>query len=383
MTSPNPGLPRVAFVTHSAALSGAELFVARVAAAARRIHPVVVLGEHGPLEQRLAESGVETVVVPLGEAARDRSAGSGLRSVPGALRTTARTTLALRTTLRSRRIDVVTTHSAKAHVYGAIAARLAGIPVVAHVHDVARGSHLSTLNGMVLRAAIGLLPSHRVANSAMTRRSLGRVGRTAAVVGCPAALPQIGPAPDGPLVLGMFGRLAPWKGQDLTIRAFAAADATGLPSDARLRIVGGALFDGDRAYAAALEQLVTDLGLEARVDFTGHVTDVASELSGCHAIVHASRRPEPFGQVVVEAMAAGRALVAADAGGPADLLDHDRSGLLVDPEDTDALAAAIVRMADAPTRDRLATAARTAAEPFRQDRIVARLEDEYLRPLRR
>jgi len=377
MTSPNSGLPRVAFVTHSAALSGAELFVARVAAAARSIHPVVVLGEHGPLEQRLADSGVETVVVPLGDAARDRSAGSGLQSVPRALWTTARTTLALRTTLRSRRIDVVTTHSAKAHVYGAVAARMAGIPVVAHVHDVARGDHLSTFNGLVLRAAIGALSSHRVANSAMTRDSLGRAGRTTAVVGCPAALPQIGPAPDGPLVLGMFGRLAPWKGQDLAIRAFAAADAVGLPADARLRIVGGALFDRDRAYAATLEQLVTDLGLEARVDFTGHVTDVASELSGCHAVVHASRRPEPFGQVVVEAMAA------ADAGGPADLLDHDRSGLLVDPEDTAALARALVRLADAPTRDRLAAAARTAAEPFRQDRIVARLEDEYLRPLRR
>ncbi|WIB78039.1 glycosyltransferase [Curtobacterium sp. MCPF17_002] len=382
MTSPSPDLPRVAFLTHSAALSGAELFVARVAAAARRTHPVVVLGETGPLERRLASDGIETVVVPLADAARDRTAGAGLRSVPAAVRTTARTTLALRHVLRDRRIDVVTTHSAKAHVYGAVAARLAGIPVVAHVHDVARGAHLSALNGVVLRAALGVLPSHRVANSVMTRDSLGRAGRTAAVVGCPAALPEVASAPDGPFVLGMFGRLAPWKGQDLAIRAFAAATEAGLPADARLRIVGGALFEADHEYAHGLRRLVAELGLEARVDFTGHVTDVASELSGCHAVVHASRRPEPFGQVIVEAMAAGRAVVAADAGGPADLLDHDRSGFLVDPTDTGALAAAVVRLADEPTRRRLAAAATVAAEPYRPERIVARLEDEYLRPLR-
>lgn len=383
MTSTDPRLPRVAFVTHSAAPSGAELFVARVAAAARHSSPVVVLGEHGPLEQLLAEAGTETVVVPLGQAARERSAASGLRAAPAAMRTTVYTTTALRRVLRDRRIDVVTTHSAKAHVYGAIAARLAGIPSVAHVHDVARGAHLSPVNGFVLRTALGRLPTHRVANSTMTRESLGRAGRSAAVIGCPAALPEVPPVTDGPLVYGMFGRLAPWKGQDLAIRAFAAAAAAGLPDDARLRIVGGALFDADLRYADELRRLVAGLGLEARIEFTGHVTDVAGQLADCHAVVHASRRPEPFGQVVVEAMAAGRALVAADAGGPADLLEHDRTGLLVDPQDTGALAAALVRLADGPTRRRLADAAQDAAVPYRPEHIVARLEAEYLRPLRR
>lgn len=377
-----PDRLRIAYVTHSAALSGAELFVARVTAASRRTEPVVVVGEDGPLVTLLAHQGVETIVVPLDDAVRARTSRSGTGSALRAATSALRATAALARALRAARIDVVTTHSAKAHVYAAIAARIAGLPTVAHVHDLARGPHLSRSNGIVLRTALRFLPAHRVTNSQTTKRSLGRWGSSAAVVGCPAAIgPVPAPPTDGPPVLGMFGRLAEWKGQDVAVRAFARA-ASALPAGTTLRIVGGALFDGDAEYARHLHELVADLGLEARVHFTGHVTDVAAQLATCSVVVHASVRPEPFGQVVVEAMAAGRAVIASSAGGPAEIIDDGRTGLLVPPGDVDALATAMRHVLAPGTARRLAAAALADADRYRPDRIAAELEDQYCAPLR-
>lgn len=382
-TGPDP-LPRIALVTHSAAPSGAELFVLRVARAAHRMHPVVIVGEDGPLVAMLRAHDIETVVVPLATSVRNRTARSGLRSAMRAATGTTRAVRSLAKTLTGLRIDVVTTHSAKAHVYAAVAARLAGIAVVAHVHDVATGEHLSRMNGSVLRTALNVAPHHHVANSALTRSSLTGRARRAAVVGCPADIGVVRHAPDDtPLEFGMFGRVTSWKGQAIAIEAFALALADGLPEDARLRIVGGALFDEDAAYAAALREQVAALGMQDRVVFRGHVADVAAELSACHVVVHASLRPEPFGQVVVEAMAAGRAVIAADAGGPAEVVDHDRTGLLASPGDPRALADMMLRTADPDTRSRLGTAARAEAERYRPERIAEELEREYLSVLAR
>ena len=125
--------------------------------------------------------------------------------------------------------------------------------------------------------------------------------------------------------------------------------------------------------------MVTELGLEARVEFRGHRTDIAHELGAVDAVVHASRRPEPFGQVVVEAMAAGRGVIASAEGGPAEIIDHGRTGLLVRPDDTAALADAMLAMQDPQVRQPLADAARVAARQYALDVVTEQLEDELLR----
>lgn len=367
---------RVAHLSHSAAPSGAELFVLRVAAASMATTPLVVLGEDGPLREMLETAGVPWLVVPVGEALRAHGA-SHRRGLPAKLRGTATAAQRLADVLRERRIDVAVTHSAKAHVYGGLAARMAGVPSVAHVHDLvgASGRWSDTLT---LRAALAMLPRGLVANSETTRRSLGRTGRRATVIGCPAA---IGPVDthQGPLTFGMIGRLSEWKGQEAVIRAFSAAAQRGLPEDATLRIVGGALFDGDRAYERALRQVVADLDLEGRVHFRGHRSEIANELAAVDVVVHASIRPEPFGQVVVEAMAAGRAVIASDAGGPAEILDHSRTGLLVRAGDVAALADAMVKLQDAQVRVPMAAAARRAARKYALPEIVEAVERELRR----
>ena len=119
------------------------------------------------------------------------------------------------------------------------------------------------------------------------------------------------------------------------------------------------------AYAGELRTQVQNLGLGDRVSFTGFRADIAAELARLDVLVHASVVPEPFGQVVVEGMAAGVAVIASDAGGPAEIIERERSGLLVPPGDVAALAAALQRLAgDSTLRARLAAAGLERARAY-------------------
>ncbi|OII37034.1 hypothetical protein BIV02_10920 [Curtobacterium sp. MMLR14_014] len=365
----------VAFLSHSAALSGAELLVARVTAACTRIEPIVVLGEHGPLEELLAASGVRCQVVPLDASVRHHTAATGAGLIEKTV-STLRATHELTRVLGTLGVDVLTTHSAKAHIWGGLAGRRAGIPVVAHAHDLVGADGSSRVNAALLRLAFALLPRTVIANSRSTARSLGRLPRPVAVVGCPVSVPaEAAPHTASAFTIGMVGRLTPWKGQGVVLRAFAAARAAGLDPDARLRLVGAPLFGADDAFARALHTLASDLGVRDSVDFRGHQHDVAAEMAACDVVVHASTRAEPFGQVVIEAMALGRAVIASDAGGPAEIITDDRDGLLVSPGDVAALASAMVRLAaDREARGRLADNGRRIARRFDLPRVVAQIE---------
>jgi glycosyltransferase involved in cell wall biosynthesis len=139
--------------------------------------------------------------------------------------------------------------------------------------------------------------------------------------------------PAGPLV-GVFSRLAPWKGQHVLIEALA-----GLPNVSCI-VVGDALF-GEQSYAAELKQMVLERGLAERVRFLGHRSDVPKLMRAVDALVHPSIDPEPFGRTLVEAMLAGVPVIATNAGAAPDILEGGRAGTLVAPNDPQALASAI------------------------------------------
>jgi len=144
----------------------------------------------------------------------------------------------------------------------------------------------------------------------------------------------------------MVGRIAPWKGQHVFLAAFAEAFPDG---GVEADIVGSALF-GEESYEKELGQLVKDLGIVSRVRFSGFSDDVWEELTKLDVLVHASTVPEPFGQVVLEGMAAGLPVVAARAGGPAELITDGIDGLLFTPGQSDELATTLVGLAEDPLR---------------------------------
>jgi glycosyltransferase involved in cell wall biosynthesis len=270
----------------------------------------------------------------------------------------------------------------KAHLYGGIAATMAGVPQVWHARDRVTPDYLPPFAVRMVRMAARTLPAVIVANSRCTSRSYAGTRTTEVVYdGVPAHSHGRAqrPAP-APLRIGIVGRLAPWKGQDVFLRAFAAAFRTG---SEQAVIVGGALF-GERAFECELRDLSRRLGIDERVRFVGFTEDVPRQLDDLHVLVHCSTIPEPFGQVVVEGMAAGLPVVAAAAGGPAEIVRHGQTGMLVAPGDVDALAMTLRHLAvDHALRERLGRTAAQASEQWSPAHCAARMTAVYDRVLQR
>jgi glycosyltransferase involved in cell wall biosynthesis len=224
------------------------------------------------------------------------------------------------------------------------------------------------------------LPTAIVANSRITLDTLP-VSRRSCVPYSPVVVPDAVEAPpahgsraDGRPTVGVIGRLAPWKGQDVFLKAFAEAFGA---TDVRGRVIGSALF-GEDAFAASLEPLVQRLGIADQIEFRGFRDDVWAELRELEVLVHCSVTPEPFGQVVLEGMAAGVPVVAAAAGGPAELITSGVNGLLTKPGDPHELATALRTLHDDPgLRARLASAALVRSREFTPERTAARLLTVY------
>jgi glycosyltransferase involved in cell wall biosynthesis len=374
---------RVVYLDHVARLSGGELALARLLTRLQNVNPHVILGEDGPLAARLARAGVSVEVLPIAPAARDLRRDTvrpGAASPLTALRTLAYIARLARR-LRGLQADLVHTNSLKAGVYGSLAARAAGLPLVWHVRDRIAEDYLPRPAVRVVRALIAGLADGVIANSAATLDTLPAAVRAGPSWVIPASvevstLPRT--ADPATTTFGMLGRIAPWKGQDLFLRAFAAAFPGG---DERALVVGAAMF-GEERRERELRALADSLGIAERVEFRGFREDVWPELASLDVLVHASIIPEPFGTVVLEGMAAGLAVIAADEGGPASVIADGQTGRLFASRQLDSLAAAMRSLRDDPReRERLGTAARAAVAQYHPDAVARQLEEVYERVL--
>lgn len=391
---------RVLYVDHTAQLSGGELALARLIPALRGdVEPSVVLGEDGPFVGHLRELGIRVTVTPLRSATKDvrKDRLANPLVAAGHLGAVLAQARGLRRLIATEGIDLVHTNSLKSGFYGCLAARLAGVPSVWHLRDRLAPDYLPRPAILAVQAALSLLPSRVICNSEATRATLpARLRKRAAVVPSPLrASGEQGEAsaePNreafradraAPFTAGMVGRFAPWKGQLETVRAFARAH---LPDGSRLLLLGAPMF-GEEDYEKTVRAEVGALEVEDRVEFLGYVQDVPGVLRRMDVLVHASTVPEPFGQVLVEGMAAGVPVVATEGGGPSEIVTGGVNGLLYPAGDVDRLAQLLEELAaDAELRNRLAGGGLRRARDFTAESIgplVLALYDELVPGRRR
>jgi len=163
-------------------------------------------------------------------------------------------------------------------------------------------------------------------------------------------------------LIANVGRIVPWKGQDVFLRAFASI-APDHP-EARALVVGSA---GDnqagQAFEVDLRQLVSELGIEERVIFTGHRNDVEDLMHASDIVVHSSSKAEPLGRVIMEAIALQKPVIATGAGGVPEMVEDGETGSLVTPGDAASMARAL---------DSVLTDAARAAKMARRGLLIAR-----------
>lgn len=248
--------------------------------------------------------------------------------------------------VRRGRFDVVHTHLSTASLLGAIAARLSGVPSVAHVHglNTATCFRLSTRVIAVSSAVRDHLCAQGLGEGKISVVHNGVDTESFRPIPSADAKRSLGLDTDG-VMLGVFGRLSEEKGQRVALEAMFLLTVDRL--DARLTIVGqGPDLDSLRVSARAL-------GIEDRVEFVGFLDDVRGWMSACDVVVAPSLR-EGLGLAAIEAMALERPVVASSAGGLKEVVEDGTTGFLVAPNDPRALADRLSLLIDRPDlRDRM------------------------------
>ncbi len=294
--------------------------------------------EGGDLVGKISESGVEVHQVFAGR----------LRHVHRYLWTLVR----LRSLIRRSGCDLVFSWMTKAHIYGAPVGGMLGLPTVYFQHGVPDRGPVDFLCRLL--PASGALACSQYA--AGCQQAVTRVPVLAATVGADLDRFQGRPAqrdpgvrqrlglPEDRTVVGMVGRLQRWKGMHVFAEALAEVRRT-RPEVTGVIVGGGHDLEPD--YEPFLRRRIGELGLGEDLRLVGKQDNVPEWMEAFDVFVHASER-EPFGIVVVEAMAMGKPVIATVPGGPQEILRDGVEGLLVPWSDGEAMSRAILRFLDEP-----------------------------------
>jgi glycosyltransferase involved in cell wall biosynthesis len=363
---------RILHISSARTLGGGERHLADLAnALARRGHEVyAALRPRSPLREELTELAQENILaVSLRNALDIRSARSLARFV------------------RAHRIEVVHAHVARDYPLAAMAAwrnRRAKLVVTRHVLF-----RLSRLHALTLARAARVVAVSRAVERALLAQKIFPARKVTVIpngidfgrfdAGRDASEREefrrrLKAAPEG-LLVGTVGELKRQKGHEDFLRAAAAIAHA--EEGARFVIAGAdTTRTGERR--AALEHRAAELRLENSVTFTGWLDDTAPLLGALDVYVSASHT-ESFGLAIVEAMAAGLAVVATATEGAREVISDEETGLLVPVGDHEALAASVLHLLrNEDERARLGERARVAArERFSLDRMVEATERVY------
>lgn len=328
---------------------------------------IVIFFEKGPLVSAFRRLGIETYIVQTG---RLRHIHRYLQAVQD-----------IASIARSHDVDLIFSWSGKPHLYGSVAAQLEGLPAAWYQLGCPVGRHLSWMDRIATAlpaesvftlSKFGASGQKRLWPTRPTRLVYPSVNLDAFD---PSRLPsahdtrkQLGLPLDGPLV-GIVGRLQRWKGIHVFVEAMphilqAHPKAHGV-------IVGGP-HDLEPDYPAFLRGTISKLGLTDRITVAGFQENVPAWMQAMDVMVHASDH-EPFGIVIVEAMALGKPVVAGDQGGPPEIITDGQNGLLARYGDEALLARQVNRYLDHPAYARsIGAAARQRALDFAPSRYAER-----------
>jgi len=361
------------FVDHAQGLGGAEHSLLDLLAHIdrSRVNPVLACNA-GSLERAARSLGVRVEIVEM-----PQLSGQGIRALGSLVRGVRR----IQMLVGELGTDVVHSNVMRASFYAAGAALVTHRPLVWHVRDILKPGWYT---GLMARLAKRTIAISQACAEPLPRRCAAeiipngvQIDRYAGDVDSGRFRQEFDLARDAPLVT-LVGRLRPWKGQEDFLEAMAPVHRQS--PDARFAVVGGSPLGDTAAYRQEIERLAGEYGLAKAVVFTGHRADLPAIFAASDVVVHCSAEPEPFGRVIIEAMAAGRPVVAYAHGGPTEIIVDGETGVLVPPRDIAALAATVAGLLENPKRARsLGMRGRVrAAQQYNSHQVARRVEDVLL-----
>lgn len=357
-----------------------------------RYQPIVVFHRDNSLVPTYRAAGIDTRVMPLRSAVRFETSVPGLnvlykvvQRVVNAWRRFVMQAIDCARLLRRERVDLLhLNNSVTRNHHWMLGAMLAGVPCITHERGInTRYSWAARFFSNRLKAIVCI---SRAVREALVRGGIHAERLVIVHNGLDAARvrPQTAAAevrkrheilPDDP-VIGIVGNIKEWKGQDVVIRA--TARLTRRWPNLRCLLVGDTAED-DRYYEERLRRLVSESNLQRNVIFTGYRKDVADYMNAMNVVIHASVQPEPFGRVLIEAMALGKPVVGSGDGAVTEIVVHGETGFTFPPGNDMALAQEVEKLlADQALVDAMgAKAVRRVQDEFGIAQNVRRTETLY------
>ncbi len=363
----------VLYVCHTAAVSGAEMSLLHLMKGLdpERYRPLAVVPEPGRFTELLASHGIPFRVVPM--------------KMPSKVRPD-RLLYNLRGLTRAmQRHETALVHANSFHALRlAYALKARSAPMIVSVRDIIPFTRLT--RRMILSADRVVCVSKATARHLLGGSERANVGviyngvdpdEFAADSATEPARVELGLGDLPRPLVGMIAPLVPWKGHTLLLDAARRASAAS--GKGGYLLVGDASYFSGQEFVRELEALAAAPELAGRVVMPGFREDVARVLASLDIVVCPSLEPDPFPRAMLEAMAAGRAVVASDGGGIPEAIEDGVSGLLFPPGDAEALARALLTLFDDPGLvRRLGQAARRrVVERFGIARHCAAFQDLY------
>ena len=294
--------------------------------------------------------------------------------------------------IKERKIALVHTNT-NTILASAIAARITRLPNIWSIHELVLepNSVRKALHFLIPRLATRVVTVSRAVRDHMLQDAPQFADRFEFILGGIDLEPFLSGAgresvrrewrvSDNELLVGMAGRIARWKGQSV----FAETAKLILAKHANVKFAAvGGVFDTDIFFMERFKEQVRDLGIEDRFIIQDFRADMPSVFSAFDVFVLPSTLPEPFGLVVIEAMASGKPVVATAPGGPSETVVDGVTGYLVQPSDPQEAAQAVEKLLIDPARRAQMGAAgrKRACETFALARYVKDFEDLYARVL--
>ena len=331
-----------------------------------RYVPIVVLPDDGPLADDLRAVGVEVHVRPLAVLRRSLMSPAGMSRIAASWAADAG---GLGRLARTRGVAIVHTNTSVT-LGGATAARIAGAKHVWHVREIYAGFERWWPAYRRLLTTADALPCVSAATAAQFDRGPVRVIHDGVAV-VPEREPRelaratLG-VPGDCFAVALLGRISPWKGQELLIRAIAEMEGA-------VALIAGSAWRDEQRLERELRELAGGLGVGDRVRFLGFRDDVETVLGAADVVAVPSTNPDPFPNAALEASAAGCCVVAASSGGLPEIVIPERTGVLVTPGDPAALAVALTELRESP--DRIAALGSAGRERVLTEFTPARLLD--------
>lgn len=295
---------------------------------------LVIFLEDGPMVEQFRAIGIDTRVVR----------GGRVRELHLLLANAFK----IASIARRERVNLIISWMWLAHLLGGLASLLAGIPAMWYQQELPDNKDLlkRIVNFMPARGVVTITKAIQQAQSEILPQrpvylvnpgvSLDRFNSTI-LPSASEARHKLGLPLDGPLI-GIVGRLQRWKGIHVLVEAMPKVLQK--YADAHCVVVGGT-HDLEPDYEEFVEEKITTLGLQEKILLVGIQRNVPEWVQAMDIFVHASDN-EPFGLVIIEAMALGKPIIAGNAGGPTEIITDGVNGLLTPYGDANALADAIL-----------------------------------------